>query len=69
MSALSGVLIRKSVVRAGSAGGLRGGRLCWSAAKLPSSFLPDEDQGYFYVNVQLPNAASLQRTDEVMRES
>jgi HAE1 family hydrophobic/amphiphilic exporter-1 len=30
--------------------------------KLPSSFLPEEDQGYFYVNLQLPDAASLQRT-------
>jgi HAE1 family hydrophobic/amphiphilic exporter-1 len=30
---------------------------------LPSSFLPEEDQGYVYVNVQLPNAASLPRTD------
>jgi len=25
--------------------------------KIPTSFLPDEDQGYFYVNLQLPNAA------------
>ena len=33
------------------------------AQKIPISFLPDEDQGFFYVNVQLPNAASLQRTD------
>jgi HAE1 family hydrophobic/amphiphilic exporter-1 len=33
------------------------------AKKIPTSFLPDEDQGFFYVNVQLPNAASLQRTD------
>src|ERR1700693_1703371 len=32
--------------------------------KVPSSFLPDEDQGYLYVNLQLPTAASLQRTDE-----
>ncbi|MBV9608403.1 MAG: efflux RND transporter permease subunit, partial [Acidobacteria bacterium] len=31
--------------------------------KLPSSFLPDEDQGYMYMNLQLPNAASLQRTE------
>jgi HAE1 family hydrophobic/amphiphilic exporter-1 len=30
--------------------------------KVPSSFLPDEDQGYLYVNLQLPNASSLQRT-------
>jgi hydrophobic/amphiphilic exporter-1 (mainly G- bacteria), HAE1 family len=33
------------------------------AKSVPTSFLPDEDQGFFYVNVQLPNAASLQRTD------
>lgn len=31
-------------------------------SRLPSSFLPDEDQGYLFVNMQLPNAASLQRT-------
>lgn len=37
------------------------------AKGVPSSFLPDEDQGYFYVNVQLPKAASLQRTDAVCR--
>src|SRR5712691_11905729 len=33
------------------------------SAKLPSSFLPDEDQGYMYLNLQLPNASSLQRTE------
>jgi len=38
------------------------------AKEIPSGFLPDEDQGYFYVNVQLPNAASLQRTDAVCRK-
>jgi HAE1 family hydrophobic/amphiphilic exporter-1 len=36
--------------------------------RLPSSFLPDEDQGYVYVNMQLPDAASLQRTDAAARE-
>src|SRR5262249_18510433 len=35
---------------------------------LPRSFLPDEDQGYFIVNVQLPEAASLQRTLAVMKK-
>jgi len=35
---------------------------------LPNSFLPDEDQGYFFMNVQLPPAASLERTGVVMRE-
>src|SRR5258707_364803 len=37
----------------------------WFGNKVSASFLPDEDQGYLYVNVQLPIAASLQRTDEV----
>jgi HAE1 family hydrophobic/amphiphilic exporter-1 len=31
--------------------------------RLASSFLPEEDQGYMYVNVQLPDAASIPRTD------
>lgn len=33
---------------------------------LPTAFLPAEDQGYFFVNVQLPSAASLSRTEPVM---
>ncbi|HEY6197161.1 MAG TPA: efflux RND transporter permease subunit [Candidatus Binatia bacterium] len=32
-------------------------------SSLSRSFLPEEDQGYFFINVQLPIAASLQRTD------
>jgi HAE1 family hydrophobic/amphiphilic exporter-1 len=35
------------------------------ATRLPGGFVPDEDQGYFYVNVQLPLAASLERTAAV----
>ena len=35
------------------------------ANRVPSSFLPDEDQGYLYVNMQLPNSASLERTSVV----
>src|SRR5579862_9696420 len=64
---LCGGLVRKSVVAVamlvvfGIAAGFFG-------AHVPSSFLPDEDQGYFYVNMQLPNAASLQRTDQAARE-
>jgi len=30
--------------------------------RVPSSFLPDEDQGYAFVNLQLPNGASQERT-------
>jgi HAE1 family hydrophobic/amphiphilic exporter-1 len=37
------------------------------ARLLPSGFLPDEDQGYVYVNLQLPVASSLQRTSEVTK--
>jgi HAE1 family hydrophobic/amphiphilic exporter-1 len=32
-------------------------------AKLPSGFIPQEDQGYMFVALQLPDASSLQRTD------
>jgi HAE1 family hydrophobic/amphiphilic exporter-1 len=62
---VSGALLRKSgfamVLLAGFA--VAG---VWLGGKLPSSFLPDEDQGYFYINVQLPNTASLERTEEAM---
>ena len=36
--------------------------------KLPTGFLPEEDQGYLYVNLQLPQAASLQRTAAAARQ-
>jgi len=57
----SGVLLRKTafmivlLVAFGAAG-------YFFANRVPTSFLPDEDQGYAYVNVQLPNGASLERT-------
>jgi HAE1 family hydrophobic/amphiphilic exporter-1 len=63
----SGVLLRKGalvlvlLLVCGAAGIFFGSRL-------PSSFLPDEDQGYLYVNMQLPNAASLERTSEAARQ-
>ena len=36
---------------------------------IPTGFLPDEDQGFVFANIQLPNAASLQRTSEVARQA
>ena len=36
--------------------------------KVPGGFLPEEDQGYCYVQLQLPDAASLQRTTAAARE-
>jgi hydrophobe/amphiphile efflux-1 (HAE1) family protein len=35
---------------------------------VPTGFLPDEDQGYFITSFQLPDGASLERTDAVARE-
>ncbi len=35
---------------------------------VPGGFIPEEDMGYFFVNVQLPNAASLQRADEITKQ-
>ena len=35
--------------------------------RIPQSFLPDEDQGYLYAGLQLPDASSLQRSQEASR--
>jgi multidrug efflux pump len=37
-------------------------------SKLPSSFLPEEDQGYVFLALQLPDASSLERTDQACRK-
>jgi HAE1 family hydrophobic/amphiphilic exporter-1 len=64
---LSGDVIRKGalvLVLLAVAGGA-----AWLLGKhLPTSFLPDEDQGYLYINMQLPNAASLERTSAAARQ-
>src|SRR5499425_1605166 len=62
---LSAVLVKKTLVVVvmlavfAAAGG-------FFANHVPTSFLPDEDQGYAYVSVQLPNGASLERTRAVV---
>lgn len=38
----------------------------WRFTQLPTGFLPTEDQGYLIANVQLPDAASLERTEAVI---
>src|SRR5579864_2333081 len=63
----SRLLIRKSVV------GLTilavfAGLALWLGKSVPGSFVPDEDQGYFFLNLQLPDASSLQRTDVACRK-
>lgn len=40
----------------------------WFGTQLPTGFLPLEDQGFVYLNVQLPEASSLQRTDQVCKQ-
>jgi hydrophobic/amphiphilic exporter-1 (mainly G- bacteria), HAE1 family len=60
----SSALMRKSVV-ALVALVVIGGAAFFVSGKVPTSFLPDEDQGYFFLHLQLPNAASIQRTNEV----
>jgi len=63
----SEVLIRKSVIALAIlvAFGLAA---FFFSNRVPTSFLPDEDFGYLYVNMQLPNAASLGRTNEAARQ-
>ena len=39
-----------------------------SRMRIPSTFLPVEDQGYFFVVIQLPDGASLERTDAVAKQ-
>jgi hydrophobic/amphiphilic exporter-1 (mainly G- bacteria), HAE1 family len=36
--------------------------------QIPGAFLPDEDQGYVYAGLQLPDASSLQRSSEAARQ-
>lgn len=40
----------------------------WSFSSLATGFMPIEDQGYAFANLQLPDAASLQRTEAVMKK-
>ncbi len=41
--------------------------LAFFGKRVPGSFLPDEDQGYLYAGLQLPDASSLQRSSEAAR--
>ncbi len=43
-----------------------GGLTGWQFGRLPTGFLPTEDQGVLFASVQLPDAASLERTREVL---
>jgi HAE1 family hydrophobic/amphiphilic exporter-1 len=58
----SGALIRKSAIAIAIL--LVAGAGAWFfSGRVPSSFLPGEDQGYLFMHLQLPNASSLERTE------
>jgi HAE1 family hydrophobic/amphiphilic exporter-1 len=60
MTRRSGAMVVLSLILAGLAiGGL---------TRVPTAFLPDEDQGYLIVSAQLPVGASKERTDAVMQQ-
>ncbi|HEX8895180.1 MAG TPA: efflux RND transporter permease subunit, partial [Terriglobales bacterium] len=63
----SGALIRKAAVVMVLLV-VAGGAAWLFSAHLPTSFLPDEDQGYLFINMQLPNSASLERTSAAARQ-
>ena len=45
------------------------GAAAWIFSKhLPTSFLPDEDQGYMYIDMQLPKSASMERTSAAAKQ-
>ena len=64
----TGVLVRKFVIGLVLIGGL-----VWLTIglvnRIPAGFVPEEDQGYILVNALLPDAASLERTDAVMKKA
>lgn len=62
-----GFLLRKSFVAAFLLLGM-GALAGFFGSKLPGSFVPEEDDGYLYAFSQLPNASSLQRTDQLVRQ-
>src|SRR5262249_13261087 len=61
-----GGLLRVSVIVLVVYAGLIG-LTYWSFTHTPTGFIPSQDKGYLLVNVQLPDAASVERTEEVMR--
>jgi multidrug efflux pump len=41
----------------------------WSFQRMPTGFIPLQDQGYLFAAIQLPDSSSLERTDEVMAKA
>jgi HAE1 family hydrophobic/amphiphilic exporter-1 len=60
-------LVRRTAIMLLLAVGIMG-LTAWQFTSLPTGFLPTEDQGYVITSVQLPEAASLERTQEVIEK-
>jgi HAE1 family hydrophobic/amphiphilic exporter-1 len=60
MAKRSGLMVVLALVLAGLGG--------WGVARLPSAFIPNEDQGYLLVGVQLPDGAALERTSASLQD-
>jgi HAE1 family hydrophobic/amphiphilic exporter-1 len=60
-------LVRMSVLVLVVYGGLIG-LAVWQFQRTPTGFIPEQDQGYLITAIQLPPGASLERTDNVVRE-
>jgi hydrophobic/amphiphilic exporter-1 (mainly G- bacteria), HAE1 family len=56
----AGLMVLLALVLAGLGG--------WGVARLPGAFIPNEDQGYLLIGVQLPDGASLERTTAALDE-
>ncbi|MCC6671303.1 MAG: multidrug efflux RND transporter permease subunit [Planctomycetes bacterium] len=62
------ILVRRSILTIVLIGGVVAG-VGWLGSRLPAGFIPEEDQGIFGINLQLPPASSLQRTSEVLAKA
>lgn len=62
---LTGILVRRSILTILIIGGVVYGAGEFGS-RLKAGFIPEEDQGLFGINVQLPPGASLQRTSDVL---
>jgi multidrug efflux pump len=60
-----GLALRGSVIVLFLYGGLLG-FTWWTSTKLPRGYIPNQDQGRFYIAVQLPDAASMERTQKAV---
>lgn len=64
---VAGIVARKSI-RSVIIIGVVLGVTALLGRNIPGGFVPEEDEGYYLVNIQLPDAASMERTDEVAQK-